>query len=236
MVAGLFCSERLFHTIAPAAANGIARMTKATWYFDFVSPFSYLQFARFGDLPADLEFTMKPILFSALLEHWEHKGPAEISTKRKFVYRFFKWQADKRGIPFRMPPRHPFNPLPALRLALIKGADRRTVEQIFAFIYAEGRNVEGEKAIAELGQRLGLANAVDRLSDPQIKDALRTNTDAAIADGVFGVPTFLVDTELFWGDDATDMLLDYLANRDLFKDEEMMRLSNMPMGLERTAS
>src|SRR5207248_1427625 len=84
----------------PGPPSGIARMTKATWYFDFVSPFSYLQLARFGDLPGDLEVAMKPILFSALLEHWEHKGPAEISTKRRFVYRFFRWQAGRRGIPF----------------------------------------------------------------------------------------------------------------------------------------
>ena len=89
-------------------------MAEAIWYFDFISPFAYLQFSRLSQLPADLRVTMKPILFAALLEHHGHKGPAEIPSKRQFVYRFFKWQAARRGVPFNMPPMHPFQPLPPL--------------------------------------------------------------------------------------------------------------------------
>ena len=69
--------------------------------------------------------------------------------------------------------------------------------------------------------------------NPDIKIALHSNTDAAIADGVFGVPTFTVDRELLWGDDATDMFIDYLSDRAFFGDPELLRLSNMPMGLVR---
>ena len=53
-------------------------MNKAAWYFDFISPFSYLQLGRFKDLPQDLEIALKPVVFSALLNHWGHMGPAEI--------------------------------------------------------------------------------------------------------------------------------------------------------------
>ena len=69
-------------------------MTKAAWYFDFISPFSYLQLGRFQDLPQDLEIALKPVLFSGLLNRWGHMGPAEIPPKRQFVYRFFRWQAE----------------------------------------------------------------------------------------------------------------------------------------------
>ena len=93
-------------------------MTKAAWYFDFISPFSYLQLGRFQDLPQDLEIALKPVVFSALLKHWGHMGPAEIPPKRQFVYRFFRWQAIQRGMPFTMPPVHPFNPLPSEGSAL----------------------------------------------------------------------------------------------------------------------
>ena len=61
-------------------------MRKAVWYFDFISPFSYLQLASFDELPGDLELTLKPVVFSALLKHWGQKGPAEIPSKRRFVY------------------------------------------------------------------------------------------------------------------------------------------------------
>jgi 2-hydroxychromene-2-carboxylate isomerase len=208
-------------------------MTEVTWYFDFISPFSYLQLNRFRDLPRHLTVKMKPVVFSALLDHWGSKGPAEIPTKRRFVYRFFKWQADRRGLPFTMPPQHPFNPIPPLRLAVASEANEAAIQEIFRFIYVEGRNVDGDNAISELGERLGIPDAARRISDPDIKIALKTNTDAAIADGVFGVPTFAVDRELFWGDDATDMFIDYLSDHAFFGDPELLRLSNMPMGLMR---
>ena len=96
-------------------------MTKATWYFDFISPFAYLQLVQFPKLPNDLEITTVPVLFSALLKHWGQLGPAEIPPKRQFVYRFFQWNADRLNIPFTMPPRHPYNPMPSLRLCVAAG-------------------------------------------------------------------------------------------------------------------
>jgi 2-hydroxychromene-2-carboxylate isomerase len=207
-------------------------MAEAIWYFDFISPFAYLQFSRLSRLPADLRVTMKPILFAALLEHHGHKGPAEIPSKRQFVYRFFKWQAARRGVPFNMPPMHPFQPLPPLRLAIAAGGTSEVVGRIFDFIYGRGRNVEGA-ALLELGRELGLDNLETRITDPQVKERLRQNTKEAISAGVFGVPSFVARGELFWGDDATDMLLDFINNPALFEDPEMVRLSNMPMGVRR---
>ena len=86
-------------------------MRAADWYFDFLSPFSYLQLVQFDRLPPDLEITYRPVLFAGLLGHWEHKGPAEIPAKRVHTYRWCHWYAARHGIPFRMPPAHPFNPL-----------------------------------------------------------------------------------------------------------------------------
>ena len=207
-------------------------MAEAIWYFDFISPFAYLQFSRLSQLPADLRVTMKPILFAALLEHHGHKGPAEIPSTRQFVYRCFKWQAARRGVPFNMPPMHPFQPLPPLRLAIAAGGTSEVVGRIFDFIYGRGRNVEGA-ALLELGRELGLDDLETRITDPQVKERLRENTNEAISAGVFGVPSFVARGELFWGDDATDMFLDFIKNPALFEDPEMVRLSNLPMGVRR---
>jgi 2-hydroxychromene-2-carboxylate isomerase len=210
-------------------------MTEAIWYFDFISPFAYLQFSRLSQLPGDLRVIIKPILFAGLLEHHGHKGPAEIPSKRRFVYRFFKWQAARRGVPFNMPPMHPFQPLPPLRLAIAAGGTSEVVGRIFDFIYGRGRNVEGA-ALLELGRELGVDNLETRITDPQVKESLRQNTEEAISAGVFGVPSFVARGELFWGDDATDMLLDFIKDPALFEDPEMVRLSNMPMGVRRGGS
>lgn len=208
-------------------------MTQAAWYFDFISPFSYLQLGRFQDLPQDLEIVFKPVVFSGLLNHWGHLGPAEIPPKRQFVYRFFKWQANQRGMPFTMPPVHPFNPLPPLRLALLGRSTPEAVRRIFHFIYGEGRNLDDEASITALGASLGIPDAYSRISETSVKEQLKANTDGAIAAGVFGVPTFIVDGNLFWGDDATNMFLNYLRDPALFEDSEMLRISSLPMGVAR---
>jgi len=208
----------------------------ASWYFDFISPFAYLQFASLKELADDLKIELKPVLFSALLEHWGQKGPAEIPPKRRFVYRFFKWQADRRGVPFKMPAVHPFNPLPPLRLAIAAGSGWAAVHAIFHFIYGEGRNINSDETLAELAALVGIANPSSVVSDKKISGMLRANTEQAISQGVFGVPTIVVDQEIFWGDDATPMLKDYLRDRNLLRSDEMQRISNLPMGLVRSSS
>ena len=133
-----------------------------------------------------------------------------------------------------MPPVHPFNPLPPLRLALLGGSTPEIVRGIFNFIYGEGRNLEDEASITELGTSMGIADAYKRISEPRIKEQRKINTDEAIAAGVFGVPTFIAGGNLFWGDDATNMFLNYLRDPSLFEDSEMLRISNLPMGITRS--
>src|SRR5512146_708877 len=94
---------------------------KARWYFDFVSPFSYLHVNMFDRIAIPLEIEPVPVLFAGLLKAAGSKGPAEIPAKRTQTYRYCTWLARTEGIPFRFPPRHPFNPLFALRLAIARG-------------------------------------------------------------------------------------------------------------------
>lgn len=209
-----------------------AQMPQATWYFDYLSPFAYLQFHRFKELPADLEITIKPVVFGALLQHHGQLGPAEIPSKRKFVYRFFKWQCDQRGLPFVLPS-HPFPPLAILRLTIAAGSTPETVRAIFHGVYGEAMPPGDSATIRTLGERLGVADPEQAIASAPVKDTLWENTNEAIGLGVFGVPTFVVNQELFWGDDALPMLQDYLANPGLFETPEMKRISEMPMGIVR---
>src|SRR5580700_4734549 len=95
-------------------------MKSAEWYFDFVSPFAYLQLEAFDEL-CGARVTFRPVLFAGLLNHWGHKGPAEIPQKRRFTYRFVQWLAERDGVPLKFPRAHPFNPIKALRLAIAAG-------------------------------------------------------------------------------------------------------------------
>lgn len=208
-------------------------MTKAKWYFDFISPFAYLQLARFSQLPDDLEITPVPVVFSALLKHWGQLGPAEIPPKRRFTYRFFQWNADQLGIPFAMPARHPFNPLPSLRMCITAGGQIDQVTAVFNEIYGKGIQPDAPEGVQAIADALGISDPEAAMSNIKVKDDLKANSEAAIADGVFGVPSFVIEGEVFWGGDSTEMMLNYLNNPDLFETPEMKRISDMPMGLTR---
>jgi len=206
-----------------------------SWVFDVISPFAYLAFARLRELPADVELKIVPVLFAALLDHFGQRGPAEIASKRRFTYRFVLWRARRLGLPLRMPPAHPFNPLAALRLVIAAGSDLRAAGTVLQAAFGEGRDLTDAAVIAELAARLGVADPQSALADPAVKQRLRDNTLWASSRGVFGVPTLVVGEELFWGHDAFDMALDYLAQPQAFADAGMRLIDSLPIGAARTA-
>ena len=204
------------------------------WYFDFVSPFSYLQCERLQARAATIR--PHPVLFAAILDAIGQKGPAEIAAKRRFTYRFVVWQAKSLGIPLKFPHAHPFNPLPLLRLAIACDARWPAITQIFRFVWRDGRLPDLPIEWAELADRVGLPDATQRIAEPGVKDALRRETDAAIARGVFGVPTLAVGSELFWGCDATDMAFAFAKAGARYDDPEYVRVGDLPAAAERPAA
>ena len=208
-------------------------MKHIEWYFDFVSPFPYFQIERFDVLPQDVEVTLRPVLFAGLLNHWQTIGPAEIPGKRKFTYRYVQWLAQKQGLALKFPPTHPFNPIKALRLAIAIGDHHVEIKKIFRFIWRDGRSLDDAQAWIELCESVGVKNADARINDQRVKDELRGNGERAIAAGVFGVPSFVIDGEIFWGFDATGMVVDFLGNPALFESAEMVRVDNLPAGGDR---
>ncbi len=208
-------------------------MKTIEWFFDFVSPYSYLQCERLGELPESVSVRYRPVLLGALLNHWEHKGPAEIPEKRKFAYRSLVWSARKRGIPFRFPPAHPFNPLPLLRLSIALDNRADAVREMFRFVWRDGKLPQDAGDWSTLIQSLDVPNADELTQSDRVKQGLRGNTEHAIKCGVFGVPTTLVDGELFWGVDFYEFLLEYLENPGVLNDDEMRRVSELPAAAQR---
>jgi 2-hydroxychromene-2-carboxylate isomerase len=204
------------------------------WYFDFISPFAYLQSEQLGTLGPRVDVRYRPVLFAGLLGVNGQKGPAEIAAKRTFTNRFVIWQAKRQGIALKFPPQHPFNPLPLLRLALACDCRPEAVHRIFRFVWQDGRLPDLPIEWAELTGELGVPDATADVAAPEVKQALRRNTDEAIARGVFGVPTLAIGDALFWGADATAMAADYIAAGCRFDDPEYGRVATLPMGAVRS--
>ncbi|MBT2118577.1 DsbA family protein [Dyella sp. LX-66] len=203
------------------------------WYFDFVSPFAWLQWPRIKELMRTHEVTLRPILFAGVLDRVGQKGPAEIPAKREFIYRHVLWRARETGQPLRFPPKHPFNPLAALRLCIAAGSDARATEAIFEWIWGQGQVGDTAETLAPVAGQLGIADVAAAIADPAVKAQLKANFDAAMADDIFGVPTLAIDGRLFWGGDAHDFALAYLRDPALWDEAEMHRVATLPIGASR---
>jgi 2-hydroxychromene-2-carboxylate isomerase len=180
--------------------------TPARWYFDYISPFAYLQWRRLKQHADMFAIEPVPILFAAVLDHLQTKGPAETPDKRRFTYRYVDWRARRDGVPLKFPAAHPFNPLAALRLSVALGNRPEAVDALFAHVWEHGRAADSAEALAPVAAQFGVNDAAAALADPAVKNTLRENTERAIARGVFGVPTIDVGGRLFWGIDALPMV------------------------------
>ena len=207
---------------------------QANWYFDFVSPFSYMQLPRIRHLQQRVNVHPVPIVLGFALKAHHNIAPTEVPPKRAFAYRFIQWQAEQAGLPLHFPPAHPFNSIPALRLLLAAGGGWDAIQMIFEHFWKHGLAGDKAEQLLQLGQHLGIANVAEAITDPAVKAALQHHTEQAIAAGIFGVPTIAVGQEHFWGNDATAMFEDWLQHPQHFDTETYRRLQHLPMGIGRS--
>lgn len=208
-------------------------MKQIDWYFDFISPFAYLASESLWRFPEGIELRPRPVLFAAMLNHWQTRGPAEIPPMRRFTFRHVCWLAETNNIDLKLPPAHPFNPLKLLRLCIALGGRTELVQRLFRFVWAEGYSPEDSRQWQRLVAELGVDDVERRLGADQVKAELRRNTEVAIADGVFGVPGFMLDGEVFWGYDSIDFLLACLNDPELLKSPGMLAADRMLEGTQR---
>lgn len=211
-------------------------MKQITCYIDFVSPYAWLAFEQAPRVLEGLSYQLryKPVLLGALLKQHANPGPAGIPPKREWTYRHVTWLGHAQGCGLQMPARHPFSPLPLLRLALTCSDDghvnRFTADAIFRHVWLGGQDANDPARLSALQELLGEQIRPD--SQEQAKAFLRANTDEAQARGVFGVPMFEVDGKLFWGLDGLPMMRAYLDGDAWFAGGEWDRAASCSSGLD----
>jgi 2-hydroxychromene-2-carboxylate isomerase len=211
-------------------------MKEIDFYLDFISPYAYLAFEKLPEALTGISYrvTHKPVLFAGLLKHHGQLGPAEIAPKRDWTYRQVLWLAHSQGIELQMPASHPFNPLALLRLAVACDArdepNRYVCETIFRHVWQGGGEAVDPARLKALTDLLAPARPVD---DPAVKAGLKAHTAAALALGLFGVPSFVVDGKVFWGFDALPMLRAYLLGDPWFQGDDWDSVSRVGAGVVR---
>lgn len=212
-------------------------MHHITMYLDFVSPYAWLAFQQ---LPTTLQglschVEYRPVLLGALLQQNSNPGPAGIPAKRIWTYRHVQWLGQHLGVPLQMPAQHPFNPLPLLRLALQTSQDgsinRFVAETIFRHVWEGGADALDPERLKQLQQRLQAQLRTDAEASADAKRQLRSNTEQASAQGVFGAPAFAVNGKVFWGLDSLPMLRDLLDGHAWFHTEAWENAKSISSGL-----
>ncbi len=183
------------------------------FYFDPISPYAWLASKELARIEAaGLAVECRPILFAALLNAHGQKGPAEIPAKRAYTFRDVLRLATQKGLKVEGPPTHPFNPLRALRVCIAVEGIRERQRFALALMdgaWAGGLDLTNTSVLAAIATNCGLdaATLLAQSELPDIKARLLEATQQAIQMGVFGVPSFVLDGQIYWGADRVDTLL-----------------------------
>ena len=213
-------------------------MKQITFFLDFISPYAYLAFKALPQALEGLSYGVRyqPVFLGGLLKAKQQLGPAEIPMKREWVYRQSQWLAQAQGVRLDLPAAHPFNPLGLLRLAMAcdgHGQPNRFVcEKIFRHVWCTGLDAADPERLAALHAELS-----PRLvpNGDVVKQTLQTHSQEALAAGVFGVPSFVVDGKVFWGQDALPMLRAYLQGDPWFDGPDWQAPAQCAIGIQRAA-
>jgi 2-hydroxychromene-2-carboxylate isomerase len=210
------------------------------FYLDFISPYTWMALMRAEAFAAehDIRWELRPVVYGALLDAHGLVGPAETAAKRRYTFLDIVRSARHLGLRFEGPPVHPFRSIEALRTLFLS---RETPQALHLAVrlsdacWGRGRSLTDPSVIAEVVEEVGLdaGDLERRISAPEVKQGLREQTEQALALGVFGVPTFVFDGELFWGHDRMEHLSRRLRGETPPATEHARSFLARPQGVRR---
>ena len=190
-------------------------MTKSIeFYFDFISPYSYLAYQKLKTLNKDNFFKIvyKPILLGGLHNLGGITAPAFNVRKMKNMKDDCKLIADKNKIQFQWNENFPINSLYLMRgyLVIDENLKKKFFEVCFDYYWKENIDISNEKNVIEILDTCSInkINFFKDIENNKVKDKLKKLTNLAFEKDIFGAPTFIVNNKIFWGQDRLEYALD----------------------------
>jgi len=184
------------------------------FYFDFISPYSFLAHKEIIKIEKknSVKIKYKPILLGGLHNLHGIKAPAFIPAKAKHMIRDCKLIAEKNKIKFKFNSYFPIRSLNLMRGALVAEEDNYKsyyIDSIFNAIWQDGLNMNDENIIQKILKNLNInpKTFLLRSASSSIKDSLRKRTNEAYEKGIFGAPSFVSNNKVFWGQDRIEFAL-----------------------------
>jgi 2-hydroxychromene-2-carboxylate isomerase len=193
-----------------------------TFHFDFSSPYSYLASEKIDALAARFgrQVQWRPVLLGAICKTLGTVTLIHQPGQAAYSVHDFVRSARFLDVPYAHPQNFPVSTVaPARAYYWLHGQDcalaRRFAHAVFRAYFVDGRDIADAAVVLELAGNLGADRTVLEagMNDPAIKERLRAETDAAVAQGIFGVPWIVVDNEPFWGADRLPQIERWLANQ-----------------------
>ena len=210
------------------------------FYFDFISPFAYFAWLKLPALAKKHKYKIEahPVVFGKLLDKWGQLGPAQIPPKQKWFTEYCIRYAALNGFKYNPPKKHPFNPLPALRMSLKEVSSTKqtqVINTIFNAGWSQGHDLGDLQTLVSIleGKSINGQALKQQIFKSEVKQLLINETNNAIKNGVFGVPTIIINDKLFWGNDQMEHIELMLNGEDPLDEKKMNAFINRPRAIDR---
>ena len=182
--------------------------------FDFASPYTFLAHKEVRKIEKEnsIEMRYMPILLGGLLKSLGIKANADIPIKAKYMIKDCKLWAEKYDIIFKFNNYFPIMTLNLMRCVLVaekKFSAQNFINNVFDAIWKNDLNLNDNSVVEKLLKNLDINPRTFLLEakDQKIKDDLKKKTEEASQKGIFGLPSFIVNNKIFWGQDRLEFVL-----------------------------
>jgi len=188
-------------------------MTKEIdFYFDFISPYTYLAYKKIQSLPRDIKINYKPVLLGGLHNLQGITAPAFIESKLKHMMNDCLLISKKNNFDFKWNSKFPINSLNIMRGYFSIGSSNQAkyIETLFDAYWRDDLDISKEEILIPLLEQCRIDKDIffKTIKDPVIKEKLKDATKNAHEKDIFGAPTFIVNNKIFWGQDRLGFALD----------------------------
>ena len=190
-------------------------MTKPfEFYFDFASPYTFLAHKQIRKIEKENSIKVKymPVLLGALLKSAGIRANVDIPIKGKYMVKDCRLCAEKNNIEFKFNNYFPIITLDLMRCVIVaekKNFAQNFINKVFDAIWKDGLNLNDNLIIIKLLKNLDInpKTFLMKAVEQNIKDELKRRTDNAYSKGVFGLPSFIINNKIFWGQDRIEFVL-----------------------------
>ena len=190
-------------------------MTKSIdFYFDFISPYSYLAYKKINNLNLinKIDINYKPVFLGGLHKLGGITAPAFNERKMKNMKSDCELVASKNNIEFKWNKKFPINSLDLMRgyLSINDQIKKKYFEVCFDSYWKDDLDISENKNMIKILEicKIDQKKFLDDIKDQKIKDELKYLTDIAFKNDIFGAPTFVVNKKIFWGQDRLEYAID----------------------------